>query len=63
MRALAGEMGLDPNRWFGNVEVAAARLVGHETVHYVRNIHKYQLAYRLAQRVDEEKREAKAAVQ
>jgi membrane-bound lytic murein transglycosylase MltF len=47
MRALAGKMGLDANRWFRNVEIAALRLVGQETVRYVSNINKYYLAYRL----------------
>jgi len=37
--------GLDPNRWFGNVEHAAARKVGRETVQYVGNIAKYYIAY------------------
>jgi hypothetical protein len=32
MRDLAKEMGRDPNRWFGHVEVAAGRIVGRETV-------------------------------
>jgi len=40
-------MGLDPNVWFGNVEIAAARVVGNETVRYVRNIYKYYIAYKL----------------
>jgi hypothetical protein len=40
-------MGLNPNLWFGNVEHAAARKVGVETVQYVGNIYKYYLAYRL----------------
>lgn len=46
-RALAKTMGLNPNLWFGNVEHAAARKVGVETVQYVGNIYKYYLAYRL----------------
>lgn len=46
-RALAKNMGLNPNLWFGNVEHAAARKVGVETVQYVGNIYKYYLAYRL----------------
>ena len=47
-------MGLDPNIWFNNVEHAAAKLIGRETVQYVSNIYKYYLAYRLveAQRSD-----------
>jgi membrane-bound lytic murein transglycosylase MltF len=46
-RTLAKTMGLNPNLWFGNVEHAAARKVGAETVQYVGNIYKYYLAYRL----------------
>jgi membrane-bound lytic murein transglycosylase MltF len=47
MRTLAKKMGLDPNRWFGHVEVAAGRIVGRETVKYVADIKKYLIAYRL----------------
>jgi len=47
-RRLAAESGLDPNTWFYNVELAAARIVGQETVHYVSSIYKYYIAYRAA---------------
>jgi membrane-bound lytic murein transglycosylase MltF len=47
-RKVAEEMGYDPNKWFGNVEVATAKLVGRETTQYVANIYKYYVAYRLA---------------
>jgi membrane-bound lytic murein transglycosylase MltF len=47
MRAEAKEMGLDPNQWFGNVEVVAAKRIGRETVQYVSNILKYYVAYKL----------------
>lgn len=40
-------MGLDPNIWFDNVEIVAARRFGRETVQYVSNIYKYYIAYRL----------------
>ncbi len=40
-------MGLDPNVWFGNVEVGAARSISYEPVHYVRNIFKYYVAFRM----------------
>ncbi|AOE84064.1 lytic transglycosylase F [Pseudomonas sp. TCU-HL1] len=48
-RRLAEKSGLDKNIWFGNVEQAAARIVGRETVDYVGNIYKYYVAYKLAQ--------------
>ena len=41
------KIGLDPNVWFGNVEVVVARRIGRETVQYVSNIYKYYIAYRL----------------
>ena len=31
-------MGLDPNVWFGNVELVAAKDIGQETVTYVANM-------------------------
>jgi membrane-bound lytic murein transglycosylase MltF len=46
-RRLAEKSGLDHNVWFGNVEHAAARVVGRETVDYVGNIYKYYVAYKL----------------
>jgi membrane-bound lytic murein transglycosylase MltF len=47
-RKVAEEMGYNPNKWFGNVEVATAKLVGRETTQYVANIYKYYVAYTLA---------------
>jgi membrane-bound lytic murein transglycosylase MltF len=45
-RKMAGKMGLSPNRWFRNVELAALRLIGYETVRYVSNINKYYVLYK-----------------
>ena len=47
LRRKAEEAGLDPNKWFNNVELIAAREIGRETVQYVSNIYKYYVAYRL----------------
>jgi membrane-bound lytic murein transglycosylase MltF len=60
LRARAEQMGLDPNRWRGNVEVVAAQEIGRETVTYVANILKYYLAYRLIQQRSEERSRAKS---
>src|SRR5271166_4921320 len=48
LRKEATDMGLDPNVWFGNVELVAAKDIGQETVTYVSNIYKYYIAYKLA---------------
>ena len=48
LRNEAKKKGLDPNVWFGNVEIIAAKRIGRETVQYVGNIYKYYVAYRLA---------------
>lgn len=45
-RKKASQLGFDPNRWFGHVEVAMFRIVGGEPASYVRNIYKYYVAYR-----------------
>lgn len=47
-RRKAAAMNLDPNVWFDNVEVAAARTISREPVVYVRNIYKYYIAFKLA---------------
>ena len=59
MRRLRNEtakMGLDPNVWFHNVEVAAAKVIGRETVQYVSNIYKYYIAYRMITEQEERKK-------
>lgn len=44
-RDYATKHGLDPNRWFGNVEHGAAAIIGQETVGYIGNIYKYYIVY------------------
>ena len=48
LRAEAKQKGLDPDRWFDQVERIAARRMGRETVRYVRDIYKYYVAFKLA---------------
>ena len=38
LRRGAVRRGLDPNRWFKNVELVTADKIGRETVNYVDNI-------------------------
>ncbi|KAF7963317.1 lytic transglycosylase [Cupriavidus sp. UYMU48A] len=49
MRKEAAARGLDPDKWFNNVEIVVAEKIGIETTTYVRNIYKYYAAYRLLQ--------------
>ena len=61
LRAEAAAEGYDPNVWFDNVEVIAARRIGRETVQYVANIYKYYLGYRLAALQQSRRAEAREA--
>jgi membrane-bound lytic murein transglycosylase MltF len=47
LRKEALENGLDPDLWFNNVEIIAAREIGRETVNYVSNVFKYYVGYQL----------------
>ena len=57
-RQKATEMGLDPNSWFGETEVAAAKSISREPVIYVRNIYKYYVAYKQIARLQAGRQEA-----
>jgi membrane-bound lytic murein transglycosylase MltF len=48
LRQETARRGLDPNKWFGNVERVVSERIGRETVQYVGNIYKYYVAYKLA---------------
>ena len=60
-RKEAEKRGLDPNKWFNNVELVVAQKIGTETTTYVRNIYKYYVAYRLT--LDAQAEAAKARQQ
>lgn len=47
LRKQAEAEGLNPNVWFDNVELIAAKEIGAETVTYVSNIYKYYVAYQI----------------
>lgn len=55
VRLRAMTEGVNPDVWFNQVEHVAARIIGQETVRYVRNVFKYYVAYRLAQQTEAER--------
>jgi membrane-bound lytic murein transglycosylase MltF len=59
LRKEAADSVLDPNVWFNNVELVAAKDIGQETVTYVSNIYKYYVAYKLALQQRELRQKAK----
>jgi len=61
-RRIAKERGLDPDKWFNNVEIVVAEKIGTETTTYVRNIYKYYVAYRLTIEAHETARKAREQV-
>jgi membrane-bound lytic murein transglycosylase MltF len=58
LRRETAQRGLNPNVWFNNVEIIAARRIGGETVQYVSNIYKYYVAYKLLTEAEEERAKA-----
>ena len=62
LRREAKAKGLDPDKWFNNVELLAAEQIGRETVQYVSNIYKYYIAYRLVLDRAQERNAAKETV-
>jgi len=52
----------DPNVWFRNVEIIAAKRIGRETVQYVSNIYKYYIAYRMMMSQREDRKKMKEQV-
>src|SRR4051812_13571641 len=60
LRKQAAAKGLDPDKWFNNVELLVAEDVGRETVQYVSNIYKYYIAYKLTLERARQRESAKA---
>ena len=48
LRKRAEQEGFDPNLWFNNIEIIAAKEIGAETVTYVSNIYKYYVGFKMA---------------
>jgi membrane-bound lytic murein transglycosylase MltF len=62
LRKEAAKRGLDPNRWFRNVELVAAEKIGGETVTYVSNIYKCYTTYKLIEAQEAERRKAREEI-
>ena len=63
MRKEAEKRGLNPDKWFNNVEVVTAEKIGMETTTYVRNIFKYYTSYKLTLEAQQERERAVQQVQ
>jgi membrane-bound lytic murein transglycosylase MltF len=61
LRKEAAAEGLNPDKWFNNVELIAAKRIGRETVVYVSDIYKYYLAYQMVLRQTQVREKAKQA--
>ncbi len=57
MQRQALEAGLNPHKWFYNVEVIARRMIGHETVNYVSTVQKNQLFFRTSKELYQQRRQ------
>jgi len=62
MRQEAEKRGLNPNKWFNNVELVVAEKIGDETINYVTNIFKYYISYKLFEEKKEEKKKVKKSL-
>lgn len=62
MRKEAVKRGLDPDKWFNNVEIVVAQKIGTETTTYVRNIYKYYVTYKLTLDAVEQQKKARDQV-
>jgi len=60
-RSTATQLGYDPDRWFNHTELGTMQRVGLEPVHYVRNINKYYLSFRMSYTLFQIKKDIKEA--
>jgi len=63
MQRLAKKRGLNPNKWFYNVETIVRQKIGLETVNYVANIRKFQVILKMSQSIEQNKPLAKLNLQ
>jgi membrane-bound lytic murein transglycosylase MltF len=63
IRKEAEKRGLNPDKWFNNVEMVTAETIGIETTTYVRNIFKYYTSYKLPVEARQERDRAREQVQ
>jgi membrane-bound lytic murein transglycosylase MltF len=63
LRREAERRGLDPDRWFKNVEYVVADKIGQETVTYVSNIFKYYVAYQLVAQAEQDRVAARESLE
>jgi membrane-bound lytic murein transglycosylase MltF len=61
-RSAAEKRGLNPNKWFNNVELVIGEQIGTQTTTYVRNIYKYYVAYKLTLDAEAEAEKARSQV-
>lgn len=62
LRKEARQQGFNPDIWFNNVELIAAKRIGRETVQYVSNIYKYYVAYQMIVKKMQMKKAGKSAL-
>lgn len=55
MQRAARKAGLNPYKWFYNVEIVARRVIGHETVNYVSSIQKNQIFFQMSEELSEQR--------
>jgi membrane-bound lytic murein transglycosylase MltF len=62
-RNLAPKLGLDPDVWFANTEIAVEEIVGTQPTNYVRNIFKYTVDLRLSEELAAARQQVSGSIQ